>query len=45
MLETSGESVLDGEKNQCMGARKHETRINTGIERVIADLRYFGHVE
>ena len=29
---TSGEGVLDGEKKQCMGFRKHQAGMDTGIE-------------
>ena len=32
MLETSDENVMDGEKNKRMGARKRQTKIDTGIK-------------
>ena len=32
MLEARDESVVDGEKNQCVGAGKHQTGVDTGIE-------------
>ena len=45
VFEASGESVVDGEKNQCVGAGKHQPREWTLESRVAqAALRYFGHV-
>ena len=32
MLETSDESVSHGEKNQCTGAQKQQTRMDTRIK-------------
>ena len=32
MLEASGEIVVDGERNQCMGAGKHDAGVDIGIE-------------
>ena len=32
MLEASDESMVDGDKHQCMGARKHQAEVDTGIE-------------
>ena len=32
VLEVSDESVVDGEKNTCMGAGKHQSGMDTGIE-------------
>ena len=32
MLEASDESVVDGEKQQCMGAGKHQAGLDTGID-------------
>ena len=32
MLEASDECVVDGEKQQCMGAGKHQAGMDTGIE-------------
>ena len=38
MLETSAEDMVDGEKDKRTGYRKHQTRMDTGVD---AD---FGHV-
>ena len=32
VLEANDERVVDGEKNQCMGARKHEAGVDSGFE-------------
>ena len=32
MLGASDESVVDGEKHQCMGAGKHQAGMDSGIE-------------
>ena len=37
VLEANDEMVVDGEKNQCMGARKHQAGVDSGFS-------YFGHV-
>ena len=39
VLETSFESVVAGENKKCMGARKHQTKMDT--EKAAC---YFGHV-
>ena len=41
MLEKSTESVVDGEKDQHMDHREHQTGMDTGVK---GDKGYFGHV-
>ena len=31
-METSAENIVDGEKDKRMGYRKHQTRMDTGVE-------------
>ena len=41
MLESSGESVLVGEKNERLGAGKHQTRMDTGVKGDAGRFRLF----